>query len=251
MAEFAAVRPPLRPLLFPVLPSTNAKLWELAAAGVPAGTVVLAGTQTAGRGQRGRTWQSGPGGLYLSLLLQPEVPSTHALGLTLASAWGIASSLRCLGVPVQVKWPNDLVLEGKKLGGILSETRIAHGTIHDVVVGVGLNWSNAVPPTGVALSQRNLPPPLDSLETLAAVVLYGVLQGHWFWQGHGSPALWHAYDGIMTHRGQTTQVGTQTVRVLGLGSRGNLRVQQLGGDGSQGKNTLEVAPGAVTLGYNA
>ena len=116
MGMFSSIRPKFVTHLLETAVSTNSSLWQLAQAGAQAGTVVLAKTQTAGRGQRGRQWQSQGGGLYFSLLLQPNLPAQQSFGLTLASAWGIATSLRNLGMGVQVKWPNDLVLQGKKLG---------------------------------------------------------------------------------------------------------------------------------------
>ncbi|MFM6456331.1 MAG: biotin--[acetyl-CoA-carboxylase] ligase, partial [Planktothrix sp.] len=107
---------------FDTLVSTNQTAWELLEQGEPAGTVVIAGQQTAGRGQWGRQWQSNQGGLFLSKIVEFKLPVAKQAQFTLCSAWGIATILRDRGCPVQLKWPNDLILNQKKLGGILTET---------------------------------------------------------------------------------------------------------------------------------
>ncbi|MEQ8956672.1 MAG: biotin--[acetyl-CoA-carboxylase] ligase, partial [Coleofasciculus sp. C2-GNP5-27] len=131
--------------LFDSLSSTNQTLWELLDRGTTLPTVVIAAQQTAGRGQWGRQWQSAPGGLYLSLALTTNVEACDSAQLTMCSAWGIAMALRCYGIPVLIKWHNDLLLLGYKLGGILTETRLSQGQITKAVIGVGINWSNPVP----------------------------------------------------------------------------------------------------------
>ncbi|MEA5468655.1 biotin--[acetyl-CoA-carboxylase] ligase, partial [Spirulina sp. 06S082] len=99
-----------------ILESTNTTAWELLKNGASSPLVVIADRQTAGQGQWGRQWQSDRGGLYLSLGMVIE--SAIGIHLTFSSGWGIATALRHEGIPVQLKWPNDLILEGKKLGGI-------------------------------------------------------------------------------------------------------------------------------------
>ncbi|MEO0377981.1 MAG: biotin--[acetyl-CoA-carboxylase] ligase, partial [Cyanobacteria bacterium P01_A01_bin.17] len=125
LPELAALRPDLQIHLYDQLPSTNQTAWQLIDQGYGAGTVVIAGEQTAGRGQWGRTWASPPGGLYLSLVLEPEMPLHHSNLLTLASAWGMAASLNNLAIPIQIKWTNDLISSASKVGGILTESRLA------------------------------------------------------------------------------------------------------------------------------
>ena len=108
-----------------------------AAHAAPEGTVVVAEEQTSGRGRRGRTWESSArAGLWWSLLLRPGVPA-HRLGwLPLVVGVGVARGVRsAVGVEVALKWPNDVLMDGRKLAGILAE-RLADGS---VVVGVGIN----------------------------------------------------------------------------------------------------------------
>ncbi len=137
--------------VFDSVPSTNRTLWELINQGAGVGTVVIATQQTAGRGQWGRQWTSPTGGLYLSVAIAPNLAANASYQLTLATAWGIAHQLRQCGISVGIKWPNDLVLDGRKLGGILTETKVNQGKITQAVIGVGINWSNPVPETGINL----------------------------------------------------------------------------------------------------
>ena len=108
-----------------------------AAQAAPEGTVVIAEEQTAGRGRRGRTWESSArAGLWWSLLLRPRVPADRLGWLPLIVGVGVARGLRsAVDVEVALKWPNDVVVDGRKLAGILAE-RLADGS---VVVGVGIN----------------------------------------------------------------------------------------------------------------
>jgi len=252
--DFWALRPKFQIHWVAQTNSTNRVLATMMEAGAPAGTVLIAAAQQAGRGQWGRQWLSQPGGLYLSLGLRPELAAQRSALLTLASAWGVATSLQNLGLPVQVKWPNDLVARGKKLGGLLVETRLAESCIKEAVIGLGLNSFNPVPATGISLQQLIQPEavstPLNTLEGIAAVALYGLLQGYFFWQNQGDSAFLAAYQARMTHLGQTIVVNNRLVEVRGIGASGNLRVQ-LQPNAHADPIDLEVKPGEVTLGYNA
>lgn len=238
--------------------STNTAVWELLDQGAPAGTTVIARSQNAGRGQWGRQWQSPPGGLYLSLALQPEVPAVLSSQLTLAGAWGVATSFSNLGLPVQVKWPNDLVSDGLKLGGILTETRIEKNQVATAVIGIGINCTNSVPPTGISLQHLLRPEQseqgLNSLETVAAIVLYGLLQGYLFWQGQGAEALLSAYESRLANVGQEITLNGQTWQVQGITASGNLQIKDVHtppDDPQDFVKTRELHPGEITLGYNA
>ena len=107
---------------YEVLQSTNITAGELLEKGASFPLIVIADRQTAGRGQWGRKWQSDRGGLYLSLGMATN--SAIGIHLTFSSGWGIASALRREGIPVSLKWPNDLILDGKKLGGIKTVTSL-------------------------------------------------------------------------------------------------------------------------------
>ncbi len=228
--EFQKIRSKFDVHVFESLPSTSTQLWQMMSQGAGSGTVAIAQQQSCGRGQRGRSWQSEPGGLYLSLALEPDWPITHSAQLTCMSAWGIATAFNNLGLPIRIKWPNDLFFEGKKLGGILTETKLAQSTaerstsktqlnspthIKQAVIGVGINWHNLVPETGITLSKilelvsnsaaRNK---INCLEMLVALVLKGMLQGYFFQQQVGSQVFMKAYSDLLTQVGEIVSLNS-------------------------------------------
>lgn len=121
--------------------STNNKAKQLAAEGACHGSLVIADRQTAGRGRRGRTWLSDDeDNIYMTILLRPEFAPEKAPMMTLVMAYSAAKVIRKVtGLEVQIKWPNDLVWNGRKLVGILTEMSVKDGGIEYVVVGVGVN----------------------------------------------------------------------------------------------------------------
>ena len=128
-------------LHFPVLDSTQVPLKELARQGAPEGVVVVAQRQESGRGRRGRDWDSPPGGgLYFSVLLRPPLLPGQVQLVNFAAALAVQEGLfRLFGLRAAIKWPNDVLLEGRKLCGILSEAAVEADRIHHVVTGMGLN----------------------------------------------------------------------------------------------------------------
>jgi BirA family biotin operon repressor/biotin-[acetyl-CoA-carboxylase] ligase len=129
---------------FETTASTNNTAKALGAQGAAEGTLVVAETQSAGRGRLGRDWLSPSGvGLYTSLLLRPPLPPTELPQITLSTAVAVVRALtRSAGVTPGIKWPNDLILGGKKLGGILTEMETESDQIRYLVVGLGLNVNN-------------------------------------------------------------------------------------------------------------
>ncbi len=121
--------------------STNEMAAQLAEAGVYDGTVVTAEEQTHGRGRLGRSWYSPPGaGIYVSIILRPKFRAELAPGISIMTALALSETLNeyMLG-KVQVKWPNDVLIEGKKVAGILTELSADGPTINQLIVGVGIN----------------------------------------------------------------------------------------------------------------
>jgi BirA family biotin operon repressor/biotin-[acetyl-CoA-carboxylase] ligase len=120
--------------------STNATAFKLATEGAVHGEVVVAEEQTAGKGRRGRSWSSPKGkNLYCSVILRPELPPSRASELTLVAAVALAETLRDAGVKAEIKWPNDVQVEGKKIAGILTELSADTEKVHFVIVGLGVN----------------------------------------------------------------------------------------------------------------
>lgn len=133
---------------FDTLDSTNNKINELAKDGANHGTVVVADRQTAGKGRRGRSWESPAGtNLYFSVLLRPEISVDKAPMLTLIMAYSAAKVLKeQYELETGIKWPNDLVISGKKVCGILTEMVLNGCEIGHVVVGTGINVNGTVFP---------------------------------------------------------------------------------------------------------
>lgn len=134
--------------------STNDLALSLAAAGAREGTAVVADVQRAGRGRRGRAWCSPPGaGLYVSVIVRPRLAADVVPVLTLAAGVAAAEAIRqAAGLPVELKWPNDLVVSRpwRKVGGVLSEAAAAGGRVDAVVIGIGINLRPASYPPEVA-----------------------------------------------------------------------------------------------------
>ena len=130
------------PLYFyPETDTTNDRIRELALEGAPEGTLAVAELQTAARGRRGRAWQApDESGVWMSLLLRPSIPPTQATVLTLLAGIALTEAIEDVtGMEVGIKWPNDILLNGKKLVGILTEMDCDMETIHSVTVGMGIN----------------------------------------------------------------------------------------------------------------
>ena len=121
--------------------STNTVAAQLAAGGAPDGTVVVAEEQTHGRGRHGREWFSAAGkGIYLSIIIYPDIDPKQAPGLSLMTATTLAKTLQTVGLEeVSVKWPNDCLVNGRKIGGILAELSAEIGHVQYIVMGVGIN----------------------------------------------------------------------------------------------------------------
>ncbi len=121
--------------------STNDLAMALGDAGAPHGTAVVAERQTRGRGRLGRAWVSPPGvGLWTSVLLRPPIPASAAPAMTLAAGVAAAEAIEAeAGVVATLKWPNDVLLDGRKVAGILTELRTEVQAVAHLVVGIGIN----------------------------------------------------------------------------------------------------------------
>ncbi len=130
-----------KPYVCDVVDSTNATARDLAETGSPEGTVVIAQTQLKGRGRFERSWESPEGGLYLSLILRPNIPPEKTSLLPLVTALAVAKTIRSYRVFATIKWPNDVRVNGRKIAGILLESEGRGQRLEYVVVGIGINLS--------------------------------------------------------------------------------------------------------------
>lgn len=124
---------------------------RLAESGAVHGTVVVADKQNAGKGRRGRVWQSPAGkDLYFTLLLKPDFAPDRAAGLTLVMALAVTQAIeKNCGIKAEIKWPNDVVVNGKKVCGILTEMGVAGGKIQQVTIGAGVNVNRTDSPEDI------------------------------------------------------------------------------------------------------
>jgi BirA family transcriptional regulator, biotin operon repressor / biotin---[acetyl-CoA-carboxylase] ligase len=231
------------------LPSTNDEAARLAGDGAPHGTVVLADEQTAGRGRLGRQWRSPVGeGLYFSAVLRPPLTPAAAPPLTLAAAVGVAEGVRgFVGRPPTLKWPNDVLYDGRKLCGVLCELSVEEGRVRHVILGIGIN-----------VNTEQLPSDLDHATSMQrargeavrrSLVLASVLGALERWidrliSDGPRPVIeaWLTYaDWIGQPLTVSTPQGELQGVALGLDERGALRLRRA--DGSE----ISVTAGDVSL----
>ncbi|AFZ37170.1 biotin/acetyl-CoA-carboxylase ligase [Stanieria cyanosphaera PCC 7437] len=233
--------------IWETIPSTNQKLWELIEQGEKLPLASLALEQTAGRGQWGRQWLSTQGGLYLSLGIACNLNLKDSFLLTLIIGWGIVTTLRNYNLPILLKWPNDLILMSKKLGGIKLETRSHKDRITQVVIGVGINWTNSVPDIGINLQsycQNQLA--ITSLEQLTAITISGIISGYQHYLTVDREQLLKDYFAIFANLGQQVTLNGGTGIITGVTTTGELRVRIK----SPGATTeVCLSPGQISLGY--
>ncbi len=126
---------------FSTLDSTNNKAKRMAEEGAPHGTLIVTDEQTGGRGRRGKSWSMAPkSSIAMTLIIRPELSPEKASMITLLMGMAVASACReLLGLPAKIKWPNDAVIGGKKICGILTEISAEMNVIHYLVIGTGIN----------------------------------------------------------------------------------------------------------------
>lgn len=207
-----AAPPGFRILALDEIDSTNAEAARRAAAGEAEGLVVWARSQTAGRGRRGRSWVSPAGNCYSSILLRPRCKPRAALGLgfaaALATARAVREALGSQGGAVALKWPNDVLLDGRKISGCLMESRVgANGDVDHLIVGVGINVANH--PTHTEYPATSLGAAGARAATVEAV-LTGYLEAFaaWYerWRHEGVAPLRAAWLGLAAGLGQPIKV---------------------------------------------
>jgi BirA family biotin operon repressor/biotin-[acetyl-CoA-carboxylase] ligase len=221
-----------------VVDSTQSMLARLARAGAPDGTVVTARHQTGGRGRRGRAWWDAPGeSLLLSVLLRPAIPAGHVSQLSLVAALAVTDALAAAGVMGRIRWPNDVLVGGSKISGILPDAVCGtDGRVEHAIVGIGINLDQrSFPPdlAGQATSLRLLTGRAHDPARVEAAVLtaLGVRYGAWLSGGFG--ALRDAW------RSRSSTIGTR----VGLPDGGDGVAVDVDGDGAL---LVDVGGGTLT-----
>src|SRR4051794_38385595 len=213
-----------RPLWhYETVPSTMPLAHELAASGASDGTALLAEEQAAGRGRRGRAWAAPKGSAILcSLICRPPLRPDDLFLLTAAVSVGLCTGIeRATGLRPRVKWPNDLLLDDRKLAGVLCESRFAGSGLAHAVAGFGLNVTlqaadfpnvpGAVPPTSLALA---LGRPVDRLELLRAILEEIDAAYDLLWQGE-LDRVREDWQSRLAGQGEAIRVETEHGPLLG------------------------------------
>ena len=226
--------------VLPSATSTNDLVKTLAQDGAPEGTVIIANHQTQGRGRQGRTFESPAGvGIYLSLLLRPQIAMTRFPQLTLVSAVAAAQALVAYSaLPVQLKWPNDVEIYGKKVAGILCEAAVSPSTAAVAIIGIGINVNTTLEDLPLALRPSVTSLALAAGHSWGRAPLIALLLAHLerlyalFQQGHMAAILeqWLHYGPIVGRRVRFTR-DTRAITgiVAGLDEDGALRVHDATG----------------------
>lgn len=226
--------------------STNDDCIALARGGAPEGTVVMAREQRGGKGRLGRSWDSPEGGVYMSMLLRPEMSVLELVPLPMVVSIGVARACERLGLTgVGLKWPNDVWYEGRKLAGVLLESAVEGESVRWVVAGVGLNVAHSDERAHSASYMRDRLPAVRIAEA-AAAVLDGVAEVYAQFVAMGFAGLAEEYERRSVLKGSHVTVSAADGSLLGEGSvegidaLGRLLVTSEGG-------TIAIAAGDVTL----
>ena len=215
--------------------STNVEARRLSKEAAEPGLVVTARKQTAGRGRRGRSWESpADDNLYFSILLRPRIKPEKAPMLTLVMAYSVAKALQEKEIYASIKWPNDLVLSKKKICGILTEMNLSDEGIEDVIIGVGLNVNTMSFPRELedkATSLRKeLSCELECGELLQLILKEFIENYKKFLEKPDLKFLQDDYNAILVNRDREVMVmepGKEYLaKALGINEQGELLVQK-------------------------
>jgi BirA family transcriptional regulator, biotin operon repressor / biotin---[acetyl-CoA-carboxylase] ligase len=219
--------------------STNRVAMELGYANEPEGTVVLAEEQTAGRGRAGRTWHSERGtGIYVTILVRPKISPVQAPLLTMMAGLSARAAIQAqTGLKIDLKWPNDLMLDGKKLGGILTEMHAEPSQVRYVALGIGINANQEKFPgelASIATSLRaQLARPVSRMELLIRLLREFETNYNRFLR-EGAASVTERFEGVSSYaRGKRVSVSgaeeSYSGVTAGLSPEGFLRVEREGG----------------------
>ena len=198
---------------FDTIDSTNTKAKELAESGHPTGTLVVSEQQTAGRGRRGRSWESPSGiGIFMTLMLKPDINPNNASMLTLVAALAVAKAITSVtGEKALIKWPNDIVINGKKVCGILTEMNAQFDYINHIVVGIGINVHNESFPEEISQMASSLMieaggKRFHRAQIIAETMSYFEQYYDTFLKTQDLSALVREYDELLVNRNKSVRV---------------------------------------------
>ena len=200
-------------LYFDTIDSTNIKAQELAENGYPSGTLVVADKQESGKGRRGRSWVSPSGtGIFMTLMIKPDINPNNASMLTLVAALAVAKAITSVtGEEALIKWPNDIVINGKKVCGILTEMNAQFDYINHIVVGIGINVHNESFPEEISQMASSLMieaggKRFHRAQIIAETMSYFEQYYDTFLKTQDLSALVREYDELLVNRNKSVRV---------------------------------------------
>ena len=200
-------------LHFDTIDSTNTKAQELAEKGYPSGTLVVADKQESGKGRRGRSWVSPSGtGIFMTLMIKPDINPNNASMLTLVAALAVAKAITSVtGEEALIKWPNDIVVNGKKVCGILTEMNAQFDYINHIVVGIGINVHNESFPEEISQMASSLMieaggKRFHRAQIIAETMSYFEQYYDTFLKTQDLSALVREYDELLVNRNKSVRV---------------------------------------------
>lgn len=222
-------------LYFDTIDSTNTKAQELAEKGYPSGTLVVADKQESGKGRRGRSWVSPSGtGIFMTLMIKPDINPNNASMLTLVAALAVAKAITSVtGEEAMIKWPNDIVVNGKKVCGILTEMNAQFDYINHIVVGIGINVHNESFPEEISQMASSLMieaggKRFHRAQIIAETMSYFEQYYDTFLKTQDLSALVREYDKLLVNRNKSVRVLDPKEpfdgKAMGITSKGELIV---------------------------
>lgn len=200
-------------LYFDTIDSTNTKAQELAEKGYPSGTLVVADKQESGKGRRGRSWVSPSGtGIFMTLMIKPDINPNNASMLTLVAALAVAKAITSVtGEEALIKWPNDIVINSKKVCGILTEMNAQFDYINHIVVGIGINVHNESFPEEISQMASSLMieaggKRFHRAQIIAETMSYFEQYYDTFLKTQDLSALVREYDELLVNRNKSVRV---------------------------------------------
>lgn len=200
-------------LYFDTIDSTNIKAQELAEKGYQSGTLVVADKQESGKGRRGRSWVSPSGtGIFMTLMIKPDINPNNASMLTLLAALAVAKAITSVtGEEALIKWPNDIVVNGKKVCGILTEMNAQFDYINHIVVGIGINVHNESFPEEISQMASSLMieaggKRFHRAQIIAETMSYFEQYYDTFLKTQDLSALVREYDELLVNRNKSVRV---------------------------------------------